>query len=515
MTGEVNDIVVGSGPSALGAVLGLLAEGRVPLVVDIGTKLTAEDEAAIQEAAGRSPLQWTATTRAGLDRGSAALQRIAEKTYFGTDVPYRYPSDRGVAVEHAYGDRLPLSGALGGLSTVWGAGVLALGPAELARWPIDGADLRSAYHELGRHVPIVGRPDALDDRFPHPGAFTGPVPTSRRFAQVLERTDRQHSDDVIVGMSRLAVRPLGSGCTGCGRCLLGCPYGAILNAGDMLRSLVIAGKVRYAGGEFVTSIAERGAAQLESVDAAGVVRTRVAERIFIAAGPIATVALLQRSGLAPSTVEVRDSQVFYLPLVHATPPSRDAAHFTLAQLFAVSADPEPRRDFQFSMYDTSDELRARLRSALPRPVDRVIGRWAGQFVQVMTAGIGFVHSDASGTLAVSTSGLRTAVTPRPSPATLPAIRSVVRRLGRRLSRAGVLPVQPALQVPGPGVGFHVGAGMPMAERPGPASTDTFGRPYGATVIHVVDATVVPALHPGPTTFTAMANAYRIARSTTR
>jgi choline dehydrogenase-like flavoprotein len=43
-------------------------------------------------------------------------------------------------------------------------------------------------------------------------------------------------------------------------------------------------------------------------------------------------------------------------------------------------------------------------------------------------------------------------------------------------------------------------------------SDLLGRPLGTQNIHVVDSSVLPTIAPGPITFTAMANAMRIAEA---
>ena len=65
----------------------------------------------------------------------------------------------------------------------------------------------------------------------------------------------------------------------------------------------------------------------------------------------------------------------------------------------------------------------------------------------------------------------------------------------------------ALVVPPPGSGYHVGAGMPL----GGSVVDHQGRLRDAPAIHVVDASSLPQVWAGSHTFTAMANAHRIAR----
>ena len=50
----------------------------------------------------------------------------------------------------------------------------------------------------------------------------------------------------------------------------------------------------------------------------------------------------------------------------------------------------------------------------------------------------------------------------------------------------------------------------MAERPAAGQSDLLGRPQGAGRVHIVDASVLPAIPATTITFGVMANAHRIA-----
>jgi len=93
---------------------------------------------------------------------------------------------------------------------------------------------------------------------------------------------------------------------------------------------------------------------------------------------------------------------------------------------------------------------------------------------------------------------------------------VVRGLARKLLRhtwdLGFVAAAPALHIAAPGRGFHTGGAFPMSDRPGDAdaSSDVLGRPAGWRRIHLVDASVFPTIPATTITYTAMANAHRIA-----
>ncbi len=74
----------------------------------------------------------------------------------------------------------------------------------------------------------------------------------------------------------------------------------------------------------------------------------------------------------------------------------------------------------------------------------------------------------------------------------------------------LLPLTPFARVGAPGSSFHCGGTFPMREHPRELETDVLGRPAGLRRVHLVDASVFPSIPATTITFSAMANAHRIA-----
>jgi choline dehydrogenase-like flavoprotein len=91
--------------------------------------------------------------------------------------------------------------------------------------------------------------------------------------------------------------------------------------------------------------------------------------------------------------------------------------------------------------------------------------------------------------------------------TIRKVRAKLRRHGRQL---GFVPLPGTLRIGSPGDGNHIGGTFPMAAAPKGHATDTLGRLPGYSRLHIVDASVLPTLAATTLTFTAMANARRIA-----
>jgi len=65
----------------------------------------------------------------------------------------------------------------------------------------------------------------------------------------------------------------------------------------------------------------------------------------------------------------------------------------------------------------------------------------------------------------------------------------------------------------PGSSFHVGGSLGMSDTPSKSRSDILGRLHGLERVHAVDASVMPSIPASTITFTAMANAHRIAAKT--
>ena len=90
------------------------------------------------------------------------------------------------------------------------------------------------------------------------------------------------------------------------------------------------------------------------------------------------------------------------------------------------------------------------------------------------------------------------------------VRAFVRLLLSKSRRLGFLPLMPLLKLMEPGRAYHAGGSFPMAGSPEGLQSDKLGRPFGWRRIHIVDASVFPSIAAPTITYTAMANAHRIA-----
>jgi len=507
--------------------MALTAAGRQVVVLDAGLTLEPERDAARRRMAATAPALWSAADIALTRFSAGAAAGAGYKQLFGSDVAFR--DDGALDLRQQPGVGARPSYARGGLSNVWGAGVLPYTEDDLRGWPVSAHELSDAYRAVFSFVPYAAEEDELAARYPLYAAPDGPLLRSDVAEQVLARL-RAHAPALAragchFGASRLAVRvgypAPARGCCYSGHCLDGCPYGHIYNAGDTIAALSRDGLIDYRPGLHVQRLSERrGKVTVEASTLGGGAPVRIdAARAFLAAGAVSSTLVLQRSGLLAPRAEILDSQTLYLPFLwmgRIGQTGREPGH-TLAQAFLVLDDPDVcAHPVHISLYTYNPGLTERARAIHPR-LSSLLGPALEAATRRVVVGICFLHSDESHRIVSIVGEDRRAwqLAPRLNPATPATLRGLQRALLRSLGRLGLIPLAPLAERAPLGGGFHSGGSVPMRLRPGAGEADTLGRPLPAQRIHVVDSACFPSIPSGTVTLTAMANAYRIALAAMR
>lgn len=498
-----DSVVIGSGPAGVACAAALVARGITPLVLDGGARLEPERAEGVAELAAGGGEAFLEELRASLPVDPDTLPL---KPLFGSLFPYA-PTGAGVRLNGGVGAVPSL--AVGGLSTVWGAGISPYASEDIADWPVSSSDLDPHYRAVLGFVPLAGVRDALAERFPlhvEPAELRV-TPQIESLLDDLRRGDaRLRSAGVVAGRARLAVNM--SKCDYLGLCLTGCPHGAVYSSAHTLDALVAAGSVVHDAGAVVTRFEETNGEVRLSVR--GRSEAISARRVFVACGALPTTRLVLASLEHDKPVAIRDSAYFTFPVLrrrlHAPRVGPSLVGNTLAQAFVVIDDGAvSSRLVHLSVYGYNDLV---LRAVAARA--HISERAALRLLQPLLARLlfvqGFVHSDESPAMRATMSGDELVVEPMSGDVT-PRARAVFAKL--RSLRVGLDPVGRLLRVWAPGKGFHAGAVFPMRAKPGHLESDVHGRLAGFERVHVVDASAFPTVPGGTITLTVMANAHRI------
>jgi choline dehydrogenase-like flavoprotein len=523
--------VIGSGPAGVACASALLARGAKVLMLDAGVTLEPERARIVSDLAQKKSSEWPASQIAAVHGDSDAdLKGLPNKRLFGSDFLYRESAEkipwraRDVGVCPSLG--------FGGLSNVWGASMLPLREADISDWPIKSADLADHYRAVTEITGFAGRHDGLEELFPLHVANPTSLKPSRQAALFMENLE-QHRDALRArgwhfGQSRLAVRAAdssrGIGCVACGYCMTGCVYGCIYNAANTVLELQTQDNFQYQNDVIVTRLFEReqsGAVLIEGFHRqTGASLSFEAGRVYLAAGVIPTAQIILRSQEAfERPLTLRDSQYFLFPIIRARGvPSVDTeALYTLSQVFVEMLNPRiSRRSVHLQMYTYSDTIAAAVRRSLGP-----LKLFARPILERLLIAQGYLHSDESAAIRMTLrrdgkdndngAGAKDFLELEPvlNPGTTATIKRVLRELQGQFRALGGFVIPPMLEMARPGRGFHCGGSIPMRAQPGEFETDCLGRPCGWSRIHVVDASVLPAVPSTAITFTIMANARRI------
>ena len=509
-------IVIGSGPAGVSCAAALLAQGREVLMLDGGNDLEAYRAEKLTQLKASSPSEWSDDRIAWMREGmEPTAGGIPLKLSVGSDYPFRTlpgaPQIEGEGVNTRY------SLGKGGFSAVWGTSIMPYAQRDISSWPITADDLAPHYRAVLDFMPAAQGHDALEEDFPT-FKVTEPMPLSAQASALHARLQKNEAElrsrHLLFGRSRLAIDS--AHCVRCGLCMYGCAYGLLYNTAQTVDALRSNPNFRYAPGYVAQRVEEQGDqafAHALNVQT-NTVEVLLAERVFVAAGTLASTALMLRSLDAyDAQVTFADSQYFLLPMARLAGVENFEPNklHTLAQLFLELTDPAVTpRTIHLQLYTYNDLFK--------RLIDSKLGALSGlfpskTFFSRLYLLQGYLHSDDSrrlhGTLQRTASGDVFHLSAPERKETAETLQRVVRKLSSLRSLTKLHPLTPMLKAADPGRGFHTGGSFPMSNAPTGFQSDTLGRTHGLKRIHLVDSSTMPSIAATTVTFTAMANAHRI------
>ena len=497
-------VIVGSGPAGVSAAWPLVEAGLDVLMVD------AADPAPLPPPVTGTigdlradPAQWR--HRFGADLGGTAAE---------ADVSPKFATPLARALTSSYQPALGLTtkhfwaaGSLskGGLSNIWGAVAEVYDDADLAGYPIGAADLAPSYRAVMARVGIAHEaPPVLEE----PG-FISPV------QEIFRRRNRLHAGGFMLKPARNAIlaeaKDGRKACHRCGLCLWGCANRSIYSSAYEIPALQRFANFTIIPHARVLSLVDAGGSQGLQVEQGGARMRLAADRVVLAAGTIATTALvLDRIGLTDTPVRLLTNPVgaiaFVMPrLIGQKLPDRS---FSLGQL-SYTIPIEGEADYAAGILYGADTLPLGViadRMPLSRPVAL---RLARALMPALILATCYVPGRLSrNTLRVENG--RVIIEGERTPEADSAIQNSARAVARKLRRLGAYAVPGSLTLSQPGSDAHYAGTLPMGG-PGPAACGPDGALNGHPGITIVDGAALTALPARHCTLTIMANADRIAR----
>lgn len=537
--------VVGSGPSAAAAAVALVEAGQRVEIVDAGVEPEPASlalSAAVRErvdagapigeallsqlkrgpGGGAAPglLRGLSTLLAGGVEAERVIKRIQGSSFAFDGIEQEIP---------LVGASIPRSLARGGLSNVWGASCYAMRDADYADWPLPAGALSSHYARAAEVLGLSQCEDGLAAAYPLHGPLDAerarnPASAAERLvAHWRERGPDLAGRGLAAGRTRLAVRPPGhggEGCRTCGLCFYGCAFDVIYSARRTLDALAGRPGFGYRGGQLVLAFREEGSrVWLRARDrASGAVDERPYDAVFLGAGVLSSLRIVADSlGLHGRETPLLDNDMHLVPslLLAGHVGGRFRSGFTLGEaVVAVEPGRVAERGLHLQLYSFHEYFLAELGDLLrrlPAPLQRAAWSGLNNLLLCFTylAGHDSVIARARVERAEGDVG-RIHVEQRPNPEAARILKRLFRELRAARRDLGFAPLSPLAKATPLGFSGHLSGSLPMRAEPGPLESGLDGRVHGTRSVYVVDTAAFPGLPAQNLTYTAMANALRVA-----
>lgn len=516
--------IIGSGLSSIAAAAALADRGVQPTILDVGLRPEAWASTLKRYLCTVEPEDWKREQISRLQfTGPTSANGIPRKLYFGSD--FSFHQIRNAVPLDLQQASMYRSFAAGGFSNVWGAVVQPLPESEITGWPITWSEFAPHYAAVRRIVfdlPSTGSSQSPPDGEPDGQGINPSSQAQSLYSDLAAGREVLARQGIRFQYASLAIRSADrngdKGCRYCGLCLYGCPYDCRYSATITLNRLIDEEKVRYVRGMVAEKLShENGLVKLEVRSLAGgppVVLS--ARRVLVGAGLLETTRIILASlGLYDTPLYVSHSDIFTLPVVRyrsAKSVFSERLH-TLCQLVVeVEAADVSEHPVHLQFYGYNDLYLSLLRQKLG-PLATLLNPALKGLASRLFLVFGYLHSSVSSSLRLTLRGngyQKLFVEGLPNPKAGKTCQAIAHKIlqYRKYFRAIPIPFQVNLDLPGGG--YHSGGSFPMQSQPEMLQTDRLGRLASLPGVHLIDASVLPAVPSGTTAFTVMANAHRVA-----
>lgn len=454
--------------------------------------------------------------------------------------PYGFPPSKAYVFRRPAGWQLDERGfqplvsfARGGLAEAWTGGSYELTDEEFADFPFAASEIREAYARVARRIGISATDDDLSAFAPFTAGSLPPSELDAHSRDLLDRYAERRAHlrarGVVLGRSRVALltrdRHGRGACTSLGRCLWGCPHGALYAPSHTLAELLRDPRFTYRAGTFVRRVLVGARGIVRGVAVAGSGTSGEAElradRVVLAAGALATTQIylctLEAMGMRdPALPGLMDNRHVSIPFVNVRRlgAAAELARYQFHQI-AVALQGSHWREHVHGQLTTLKSAAVHpIVSAMPFDLHTSLAVFRRIRGALGVANIWLSDSRSDGNVARLGSGggegkrlvVEYATDSRDARRTHEAIartRQALRSLGC-FAPAGQVQVLPR------GSSVHYAGTLPMTAEGSQHTCAPDGAVRGFQGLFVVDGAGFPWLPAKNVTFTLMANAVRIA-----
>ena len=524
--------IIGSGASGVHFALTLLRKGLTVRMIDVGRR--------------GAPVPLPGATLNGLKRElddpvSYFLGQRFEAVHLPgvDDEYYGIPPSKDFIFDPPEGFRNDTSGfsplfsfARGGLAEAWTGGCYPLNAEELADFPFAHEVLLRSYSEVARRIGVSGDADDLSRFMPmHEHLMPGlrlDEHSRRLMASYDSAREPLNRRGVFLGRSRVATlsEPLGGRqpCDYLGRCLWGCPHGALYVPSQTLRDCLEFASFEYVPGVEVTHLRVGQNRRVQSVVGKvigeGDEREFAVDRVALAAGALLSTRIFLSSVLAEGGERIRlrglmDNRQAMVPFVNLGMIGRqfqpDSYQYHLLGMGLRA--PAPRDYIHGQITTLKTALVHPLIQRLPLDLSTSIFAFRAIHAALGLVNLNFRDTRRDENFVELSDDERPAlrIHYRPDPEEPQRIADALRRLKNALFRLGCVVPPGMVHVRPMGASVHYAGTLPMTRDAAPFTSTEHGQSRDYENLFLVDGATFPFLPAKNLTFTLMANAVRIAQ----
>lgn len=524
-------VVVGSGASGVHFALSVLRRGWDVTMVDVGRRAPEGAETGEAFADLRTKLEDPVRFFLGERYESVNLPGATEYYGFPPSKGYVFAPPPGFEARST--EFAPLfSFAQGGLAQAWTGGAYPLDDQDLHLFPFGYAELGPHYGEVAGRIGISGVADDLADVFPVHDNLMEPLRLDAHGAALVaayqkRRTYFRTRLRCRLGRSRVAVlsadRDGRRACDYLGRCLWGCPRGALYTPSATLAECRGYPNFTYLAGLEVSHLRTApGGRVISAVVAAvdgGAVREVTADRFVLAAGALSSSKIFLRTIREATGETVRlsglmDNRQILVPFLNLglVGKAYEPDSYQYHQI-VINIEGERPGESVHGQITT-------LKGALVHPILQVMPldlSFGSFLLRNIRAGLGVVNVNLHDTrrpenqLTLDPSDPARLVISYTPDAEEPArVARAVATIKRALRNLGCLVPPGMVNVRPMGASVHYSGTVPMSRTAAPRTVSPECRSHDFENLWLVDGATFPFLPAKNITFTLMANAARVA-----
>ena len=526
--------VVGSGASGVHFALSLLEKGYRVHMLDVGWSGREPPAPDLPLDRLKERLADPSRYLLGNDFSALSLPNTSEE-YYG------FPPSKSYVFRRATGERWRSEGfsplvsyARGGLAQAWTGSVYPFDDDDLARFPFRHSALAPHYATAAARIGVTGLEDDLARFVPlHPG-LEEPLdldPHSRALLDSYRRRRGRLNQALgfYMGHARITVlsrdRAEREACRYLGRCLWGCPVGALYTPEHTLRECLRRDGFRYTDGHYVEYFRVGSSGRVESVVtrriADGVRREFAVHTLALAAGTLSTSRIflesLHRASGRRSRLEgLMDNRQVLVPFVNLRRLGRPYAPeaYQYHQLAAGLTMDRPEEYVHILVTALSTAMAHPIVESVPLHTRAAMSVFKSVRSALGLLNVNFHDRRRSDCMVEVRGGAEDApelvVRYRPPDGEEERMRSALGRIRSALFRLGCVVPPGTAHVRPMGSSVHYAGTLPMSEEPTPLTVSPDCRSHDFENLYLVDGSTFPFLPAKNITFTLMANAIRVA-----